>query len=63
MESKDFGVRVVRPFGQFQSGFVMFPTAMYREKLLQAGWVEEVKPDVPAAAPSRRDTLTISKKR
>jgi hypothetical protein len=43
--SKDYGVRVIRPFGQFQTGFVMFPSAIYREALLTKGWVEEVKPE------------------
>lgn len=40
---KDYGVRVVKPFQQFNSGFVMFPNAIYREQLLKGGWVEEVK--------------------
>lgn len=43
---KDYGVRVMRPFLQFQEGFVMFPNALYREKLLKGKWVEEVKPEV-----------------
>lgn len=41
---KDYGVRVMRPFLQFQPGFVIFPPAMYREKLLHGKWVEEVTP-------------------
>lgn len=40
--SKDYGVRVIRPFGQFNTGFVMFPSAIYRDALLKQGWVERV---------------------
>jgi hypothetical protein len=42
---KDYGVRVIKPFGQFSTGFVMFPSAIYRDALLKKGWVETVKPD------------------
>lgn len=47
---KDLGVRVIRPFGQFNTGFVMFPSAIYRDALLKQGWVGKVTPE--EAAPS-----------
>jgi hypothetical protein len=45
MVMTDLGVRVIRPFAQFSTGFVMYPSAMYRAALLRNGWVEEVKPE------------------
>jgi hypothetical protein len=39
----DYGVRVIKPFAQFNTGFIMYPTAIYRDALLKRGWVEEVK--------------------
>ncbi|MCK1322143.1 hypothetical protein IVA94_14830 [Bradyrhizobium sp. 156] len=41
----DLGVRVIRPFAQFSTGFVMYPSAIYRAALLRNRWVEEVKPE------------------
>lgn len=52
---KDYGVRVIKPFAQFNTGFVMFPTAIYRDALLSRGWVEEVKPE---AAPVKSNNLS-----
>lgn len=55
---KDYGVRVIRPFGQFNTGFVMFPTAIYRDALLKRGWVEEVKAE-PQAKPTNQNKPTL----
>lgn len=52
---KDYGVRVVKPFAQFNTGFVMFPTAIYRGALLKRGWVEEVKPDDAPVRSTNKD--------
>lgn len=41
---KDYGVEVIRPFNQFQVGFIMFPPAMYRDALLKGRWVKPVEP-------------------
>jgi hypothetical protein len=56
---KDYGVRVIRPFQQFQTGFVMFPAAIYRNALLAHGWVEEVKPEAPAPKPQNQIKPTL----
>lgn len=49
----DYGVKVIKPFSQFSPGFVMYPTAMYREKLIKCGFVQplteaDVKPSTEA---------------
>lgn len=49
MAGRDYGVRVIKPFAQFNTGFIMYPTAIYRDALLKRGWVEVVKPETPPA--------------
>jgi len=70
-EPIDHGVRVLG--GGFQNqrpGNIIFPTAIYREKLLRAGLVELVVPEVPSeitedvpAAPMNRAVAANSRKR
>lgn len=40
---KDYGVRVVRAWGMFSVGKIIFPEGGYRSDLLRRGWVELVK--------------------
>ena len=58
---RDYGVRVVRPFLQFREGFVMFPNALYREKLLRGKWVEEVKPEADEPKKPLRAKLGLTR--
>lgn len=39
---QDYGVKVIRAYQQFSEGFVMYPPAMLRERLVKLGWVRPV---------------------
>lgn len=45
----DYGVRIIRAFGQFSVGNVIFPPGTQRSDLIRRGMVELVK--APSAAP------------
>lgn len=56
----DQGVRVVKAYGQFSVGRVIWPNGMERQRLLSSGFVEVVKaPDVTEAP--KRPVLTTKK--
>jgi hypothetical protein len=40
---KDYGVRVIRPFGQFSVGRIIFPPGTQRQTWLRSNMVEAVK--------------------
>jgi hypothetical protein len=50
----DYGVRVLNAFGNFRVGQRFYPPALYRDKLVQCGFVERVK--APAEEPSCDET-------
>jgi len=45
-------LRVIKPFQNYPRGFILTEVgALYREYLLERGWVEVVKPEPKAAEP------------
>lgn len=43
MMGNDPGVRVIRAFGNFSVGHVLYPPGLYRDALIAGGWVEPIE--------------------
>ena len=52
----DPGVRVVRAFSTFSEGHILFPQGLYRDALIDKGYVVPVKP-LEHVAPSEQPEL------
>ncbi len=52
--ARDYGVRIVRAYGEYSVGQIIFPTGLMRSHLVGGGWCEPVKPQAVVEEPKKK---------